>query len=47
LYRYNEDGNKVSGSRMRRVDIVKGFELDVRYAKVGLYKLNPVVTHVA
>lgn len=28
-----EDGGRVTGSRMRRVDIVKGFELDVRYAK--------------
>ena len=34
----------MSGSRLRRVDLVKGFELDVRYAKtkVGLKKVEHV-----
>jgi hypothetical protein len=30
-----DDGTKVSGGRMRRVDIVKGFGLDERFAKTA------------
>ena len=33
LPRLYDDGSRMTGSRMRRVDLVKGFELDVRYAK--------------